>query len=336
MTSEQSIELIRMIAEESAEVVESTEAAEPEGRVRYALIATWPFSLAGVGIGAEILAAGGSAADAAEATVRLIEQDPQIRSVGKGGCPNLIGEMELDAAFMDGRTFRVGAVAALQNFAHPISVARHIMEHCKHNMLVGAGAEQYAAEHDFEQDSMYTPESIKFWQEQYAKIQSGKGQDYLLSHDTVGTVALDGRGDMVAATSTSGYAMKLPGRVGDSPLIGSGFYVDYLIGGATATGLGEDLMKGLVSYEAVSLMASGLSPQEAAIETLQRLAQRLLRARREDESIPEAEKGRLPKETELAIICLDRHGNHGGAANHPGFAYAVAVEGAEPKIIKVT
>ena len=309
MMSEQSIESHRTIAEESAGIAEAVISAEPATRPSYALIATWPFSLAGVGVGAEILAAGGSATDAAEAVVRLIERDPQIRSVGKGGCPNLIGEMELDAAFMDGRTFRVGAVAALQNFAHPVSVARHIMEHCKHNMLVGSGAEQYAAEHDFEQDSMYTPESIKFWQEQYAKIQGGQAQDYLFSHDTVGTLALDvgiWRGDF-----NLGYAMKLPGRVGDSPLIGSGFYVDYLIGGATATGLGEDLMKGLVSYEAVSLMARGLNPQEAAVETLNRLVQRLLRARREDESIPETEKD-LPKETELAIICLDRHGNHGG------------------------
>jgi len=298
----------------------------------WVVIATWPFSLAGAEAAADGLTAGASAADMAELLARMTERDESIDSIGLGGCPNANGEMELDAAFMDGDTMAVGAVAALQGFAHPVSVARCVMEQSVHNFFVGAGAADFAAEHGFEREIMLTVDSIARWhrlkaeREQAAVAKSNPGD----SHDTIGVVVLDQAAHMVSATSSSGLAMKHRGRVGDSPLIGSGFYVDSQIGGAAATGVGEDIMKGCMCFAAVSLMQQGMHPQQAAEEALRRTHLRI------------RSHANYPSETTgdgvgmMAIVCADRYGRYGGAANHDEFSYAVATENEPAHLVKIS
>lgn len=297
----------------------------------WVVIATWPFSLDGAAAAAEGLTVGASAADMAERLACMTEQDDSIDSIGLGGCPNANGEMELDAAFMDGDTMAVGAVAALQGFAHPVSVARCVMEKSVHNFFVGAGAADFAAEHGFEREIMLTVDSIARWrrlkaeQEHKAATKANPSD----SHDTIGVVVLDQSAHMVSATSSSGLVMKHRGRVGDSPLIGSGFYVDSQIGGAAATGVGEDIMKGCTCYAAVSLMQQGMHPQQAAEEALRRTHLRI------------RSHANYPSETTgdgvgmMAIVCADRFGRYGAAANHDEFSYAVATADEQAHLVKV-
>ena len=298
----------------------------------WVVIATWPFSLDGAAAAAQGLAEGASAADMAERLACMTEQDESIDSIGLGGCPNANGEMELDAAFMDGDTMAVGAVAALQGFAHPVSVARCVMEKSVHNFFVGAGAADFATEQGFEREIMLTVDSIARWhrlkteQEQQTEAKVNPCD----SHDTIGVVVLDQSAHMVSATSSSGLAMKHRGRVGDSPLIGSGFYVDSQIGGAAATGVGEDIMKGCTCFAAVSLMQQGMHPQQAAEEALRRTHLRI------------RSHANYPSETTgdgvgmMAIVCADRFGRYGGAANHDEFSYAVATADEDAHLVKVS
>lgn len=279
----------------------------------WSTIATWEFSLQAVRAAGEILTAGGSALDAAEAGVRLVETDPTVESVGRGGFLNANGELELDGAVMDGDTLRMGVVAGVKGFEHPVTIARAVMERTRHSILVGPGAEAFARSigiQEADRDYLITETARRVWAEKKA-----------LGHDTIGQVTLDSRGSIAVATSTSGASMKLPGRVGDSPIIGSGFYAESGVGGAAATGWGEDIMRTCCSFRAVELMRSGLSAQEAA-ETVVRTAH-------------EAILRHGGKPDCIALVCLDANGGWGAAANHRGFSYARARQDAAAEVVSV-
>ena len=266
----------------------------------WAFISTWDFSLQAAEKAAQILSSGGNALDAAEQGIHLVETDPQVQTVGRGAFLNANGELELDAAVMDGDTMKMGVVAGVKGFEHPVTIARAVMEHTKHSILVGQGAEDFARKMGIPEapaDYLITDAARKAWED---AINEG--------HDTIGAIVLDETGKMVAATSTSGANMKTPGRVGDSPIIGSGFYVESGVGGAAATGLGEDIMRTCCSFRAVELMRSGMSPQKA-VETVVLTAH---------ESI--IRHGGKPDC--IAMVCMNASGEFGAAANHKGFWYA--------------
>ena len=188
----------------------------------WSTVATWPFSLQAVEKAAQILSAGGNAVDAAEQGIRLVESDPLVDSVARGGWLNAKGEWELDAAMMHGDTLRVGAVAAVKGFEHPVTIARAVMEKSKHNILVGTGAEEFADKEGIEradEDRLILPAARKLYEENLSRL-----TPEIKGHDTIGLLAMDQNGTIVSAVSTSGASMKTPGRVGDSPIIGSGFY----------------------------------------------------------------------------------------------------------------
>ncbi|NLB39125.1 MAG: N(4)-(beta-N-acetylglucosaminyl)-L-asparaginase [Clostridiales bacterium] len=281
----------------------------------WAVAGTWPFSLEGIKLAAPGLEAGGTAEEAVITTIKLVEADARESSVGYGGMPNADGVVELDAALMDGRTMNFGAVAAVRGFRHPILIARDVMHCTPHTFLVGEGAEKFARSRGYTAENLLTEASRLNWEKERARQAAPSG------HDTIGIVALDASGDLVAGTSTSGLGMKMPGRVGDSPLVWPGLYADTAVGGAAATGVGEDIMKGVLCFRAVEHMRRGLPPMEAArrsvIETHHLLLQR----------------GHKPGN--IALVCLDRHGNAGGAANHSAFSYAWASDQHAPELTKV-
>ena len=225
-------------------------------------IATWRMAYDGIVDAKKILTAKGTSGDAVESLIKNVEDYPFYKSVGYGGLPNEEGILEMDAAFMDGDTFKIGAVAGITDTKNPISVARKLSDEKFNSFRVGVGADKYAMTEGFERKNMLTRRAHKIWEKRLKEIHEKNLSPYD-GHDTVGAITLDSTGSMSAGTSSSGLFMKKAGRVGDSPLSGSGFYVDSEIGGAAATGLGEDLMKGCLSYEIVRLMGEGLTPQHA-------------------------------------------------------------------------
>jgi isoaspartyl peptidase/L-asparaginase-like protein (Ntn-hydrolase superfamily) len=252
----------------------------------------------------EILQSGGSALDAVVAGVAVAEKDPEVRSVGYGGYPNAAGEVELDAAIVDGRTLGYGSVTGLRKIANPTAVARLVMEKTDHVMLTAEGAFNFARKQGIEECNLLTDDALQAWQK-WQTGQSGKPTD---AHDTIGMMAIDTCGDIAAACSTSGVAFKLPGRVGDSPLIGSGLYADNEVGAATATGQGEEIARTCGSYAIVEHMRQGKTPQEAYEAVVQHLIKR----------VPSSQK------YQMAYIAVDKLGNYGGAAARDGFHFAVA------------
>lgn len=245
---------------------------------KWCMIATWEMAKEGVEKGSSILQDRGNCCDAVETGVKTVEDCPEYTSVGYGGLPNEECEVEMDAAFMDGKNLSIGAVAGIKDFKNPVSIARKLSENRFNIFLVGAGAEAYAHKNGFERKNMLTEESKKIW-EKRKKEMSEKNLSPYDGHDTICIIALDKCGDMAAATSTSGLFMKKRGRVGDSPLSGSGFYVDNEIGGAAATGLGEDIMKGCLSYDTVQRMKRGISPMEAAQSSVRDFSEKLKKIR---------------------------------------------------------
>lgn len=290
----------------------------------WGMIATWRMAVEGITRGARMLREGGDAGDAIEAAVRQVEDFPYYKSVGYGGLPNEEMEVEMDAAYMDGDTLDIGAVAAMRDFANPVSIARRLSKEKVNSMLVAEGAEKFAHKEGFERKNMLTDRAKAHYRKRTKEMaaQAAKELKPYSGHDTVGMVCLDGTGKMTAATSTSGLFMKKKGRVGDSPLSGSGFYADSKIGGASATGLGEDLMKGCISYEIVRLMGEGIHPQEACDTAVHRLDKEL-RERR-------GEVG------DISLIAMNHKGEWGAATNIDGFSFVVVTEILEPTVYLVT
>ncbi|MEZ4415906.1 MAG: N(4)-(beta-N-acetylglucosaminyl)-L-asparaginase [Gemmatimonadota bacterium] len=248
-----------------------------------------------------ILGNGGSALDAVERGANVIEVDPEDTSVGYGGLPNENGVVQLDASIMDGKTYSAGSVASIENIKTPSSVARLVMERTDHVMLVGPGALAFAKSFGFPEEDLMTEKSREMWlrwREQHSENddwgppdhmrgrRTGGSQDAGASgrfdpygpmethHGTTNVLAVDANGDVAGITTTSGMSWKVPGRIGDSPIIGAGLYVDNLVGAAGATGRGEDVIKSCASYFIVMRMRDGRSPQEACEDALHMIAER--------------------------------------------------------------
>ena len=266
----------------------------------WGIIATWRMAAEGIEKAARILENDGISGDAIETAIKEVEDFPYYKSVGYGGLPNEEMEVELDAAYMDGTTFDIGAVAAIKDFANPISIARRLSKEAVNNLLVGEGAEKFAHKEGFERKNMLSDRAKIHYKNRVKDVQELEIKPYS-GHDTVGMVCLDSHGDMTAATSTSGLFMKKKGRVGDSPISGSGFYVDSTAGGASATGLGEDLMKGCI---AVSKLDQELTKRRG-------------------------------KAGDISLVAMNNKGEWGVATNIEGFSFAVATQTQKP-IVYVT
>lgn len=283
----------------------------------WGIIGTWRMALEGIMEAQELLKDGKSSIDAIETAVKMVEDCPDYRSVGYGGLPNEECEVELDAAFMDGDTFSIGAIGGIKDFKNPISIARRLMDERYNIFLTGQGAEKYAHKMGFERMNMLTEYSKVEWEKKKSEIKIDNLNPYD-GHDTVGMVGLDRSGKMAVATSTSGLFMKRPGRIGDSPISGSGYYVDSEIGGASATGLGEDIMKGCISYEIVRLMGEGIHPQDAAEKAVYALNKKLIDRR--------GEAG------DISVVCMNNKGQWGVGTNTHKFSFVVATETEEPTV----
>jgi N4-(beta-N-acetylglucosaminyl)-L-asparaginase len=242
-----------------------------------------------------ILASGGRAMDAAEKGANVIEVDPEDTSVGYGGLPNADGVVQLDASCMDGRTYNAGSVAAIEGIKTPSSVARLVMERTDHVMIVGRAATEFAKSFGFEEEDLMTPKSREIWlrwRETHSDDDdwgppdhlrgkgSGTGSDRFMhdpvqyEHGTTNVLAVDRDGDIAGITTTSGMSWKIPGRIGDSPIIGAGLYVDNSVGAAGATGRGEDVIKSCASYFIVMRMRDGRSPQQACEDAIEMIVDR--------------------------------------------------------------
>lgn len=232
------------------------------------VIATWDVKNA-TAKAWEVLQAGGNSLDAVEQGCKVEEANEKGQSVGKGGLPDRDGHVTLDACVMD-KNGNCGSVVFLENIVHAVSVARKVMEDTPHVMLAGKGAEQFAYELGFPKENLLTESSKKAWEE-WKKTSEYKPIINIENHDTIGMLAIDKNGDISGACTTSGLAYKMHGRVGDSPIIGSGLFVDNEIGACVATGLGEEVVKTVGSFLVVELMRQGKTPQEACEEAISRI-----------------------------------------------------------------
>jgi N4-(beta-N-acetylglucosaminyl)-L-asparaginase len=259
-------DFIKSIAAASALAGAPAQAAESDSGPVF--LATWKHGLPAVDRAAEVFYRGGSLLDAIEKGINIPEEDPEVTSVGYGGLPNAEGIVELDAGIMDGTRHRAGAVCGLRGVKTPISVARLVLEKTSHTTIGGIGLQEFARNMGYHSEQLLTPNSLKKWMGWKADPHH---QTFWLSpenHDTIGVVATDGKGHIVAGCSTSGLAWKIPGRVADSPLVGCGYYADDRAGGASATGDGDLMTNYCTSVSIVQMMARGTSPQEACEELL--------------------------------------------------------------------
>ena len=273
------------------------------------VLSTWNFGIQANGAAWEVLKNNGRALDAVEAGVKIPEGDPKERSVGYGGRPDRDGKVTLDACIMD-EFSNIGSVACLQHIKHPISVARLVMEKTPHVMLVGDGALQFALSQGFKKENLLVEESEKEWKE-WLKTSKYKPIANIENHDTIGMIALDAHGNLSGACTTSGMAFKMHGRVGDSPIIGAGLYVDNEIGAATATGHGEEVIRIAGCHLVVELMRQGKSPQKACEEAVARIV-KLTKNR-----------GKELKDIQVGFIALNKKGEYGAYCVQGGFNYAV-------------
>ena len=273
------------------------------------VLSTWRFGIQANEEAWKVLSQGGKALDAVEKGVRLVEDDPNERSVGYGGRPDRDGRVTLDACIMDEKA-NIGSVASLEHIKNPISVARAVMEKTPHVMLVGDGALQFAVSQGFEKMNLLTPESEKEWKE-WLKTSEYKPVVNIENHDTIGMIAIDEKGNLSGACTTSGMAFKMHGRVGDSPIIGAGLFVDNEVGAATATGHGEEVIRTCGSYLVVELMRQGKSPQQACEEAVKRIYQNFVN------------QNRNVKDTQIGFIALNKYGETGAFCLQKGFNYAV-------------
>ncbi|HEY0661730.1 MAG TPA: N(4)-(beta-N-acetylglucosaminyl)-L-asparaginase [Lysobacter sp.] len=298
--------------------------ASPAAASAARVVSTWDFGVGANAAAWPVLAGGGSALDAVEAGARWAEADLCNSTVGRCGNPDRDGVLTLDASIMDGDG-RCGAVAALEDIGHPVSVARRVMERTPHVMLVGEGAQQFAMQQGFKREPLLTDTARQAWREwlktadykpqiNAERIDAGKPGDQR-NHDTLGILALDTHGRLAGACTTSGMAWKLHGRVGDSPIIGAGLYVDNEVGAATASGVGEEMIRNAASFLVVELMRQGRSPMEACREAIERVVRKR----------PEASKT-----LQVCFLALNKRGEVGAFALHQGFVYAMQGAGPGP------
>ncbi len=287
---------------------------------------TWDFGVPANAAAWTVLGKGGSALDAVEAGARWAETGQCNSTVGRCGYPDRDGYVTLDACIMDGDG-RCGSVAAIEDIDHPISVARRVMEKTPHVMLVGDGARQFAISEGFKKQPLRTAEAEKAWHEwlktdQYKpqiNIEQRKLPGNTENHDTIGMLAIDANGRMAGACTTSGMAWKMHGRVGDSPIIGAGLYVDNDVGGATASGVGEEMIRNVGSFLVVELMRQGHSPADACREAIARVVHKR----------PEASK-----ELQVCFLAMNKQGQVGAFALHKGFSYAVCDSGKQDALLQ--
>lgn len=291
--------------EETAIVKEEKEIKK---NIKPIVISTWNHGVAANDEAWKILSKGGNALDAVEQGVRVTEADPKNQSVGIGGFPDREGNVTLDACIMDHNS-NCGAVSFLQHIKHPISVARKVMEETPHVMLTGQGALQFALDQGFEKENLLTPETKKAYEEWLQKS-NYKPVINIENHDTISMLALDEDGNISGACTTSGAAWKMHGRVGDSPIIGAGLFLDNEVGAAAATGLGEAVIRTAGSAMVVELMRQGKSPAEACKEIVERIYN----------------KHKNHKDMEylqVGFIALNKNGEYGGYSLRSGFNYAI-------------
>lgn len=295
------------------------------------VISTWDFGIAANAAAWQVLKNKGRALDAVEQGVHVPEADPKNQSVGLGGLPDRDGRVTLDACIMD-EFGNCGSVAALEHIVHAISVARLVMEKTPHVMLVGEGALQFAIEQGFKKENLLTAESEKAWK---AWLKTAKykpqinienksfspnklpGNQY--NHDTIGMLAMDAHGNLSGACTTSGMAYKMHGRVGDSPIIGAGLYVDNEIGGAVSTGVGEEVIRNVGSFLVVELMRQGYPAEEACKEAVMRIIKK---------------KPQTAKEIQVGFLAINKKGQYGAYAIQKGFSFAVCNKTDQGLLIK--
>lgn len=289
------------------------------------VISTWAPNVKANAEAWTILGKGGRALDAVEAGVKIPEADPADMSVGYGGLPDRDGRVTLDACIMD-EAGNCGSVMCLEHIMHPISVARLVMEKTPHVQLVGEGALQFALANGFKKENLLTPQSERAWREwlktskydptiidKLLKEKSSSGSEehapgLMYNHDTIGMIAMDDKGHVSGACTTSGMAFKMHGRVGDSPIIGAGLYVDNEVGAATATGVGEEVVRICGSHAVVELMRQGMSPELACKKAVERMIR--------------LKKNNI-KGLQVGFIALNKKGQFGGYAIQRGFSYCV-------------
>jgi isoaspartyl peptidase/L-asparaginase-like protein (Ntn-hydrolase superfamily) len=277
------------------------------------VIATWPFGKLAVDAALKQLAQGKPALDAAIAGAQVVEDDPSVRSVGYGGLANAIGTVTLDACVMDGKTLSCGAVAGVENIRHVAALARKVMEKTPHVLLVGEGARWFGMQNGFPLETLNTADSVAEWEKKRPKPpMQPTSKDS--GHDTVTVLALDKDGNLGGVCTTSGLAFKLPGRVGDSPIIGAGLYVDNESGAAGATGVGEEIIRISGTFFISEQMRAGKSAQQACEMAVKRVNATAVR------------RGLHP--ASVAFLALDPKGNPGAACTaRTDFKYAVGRAG---------
>src|SRR3569833_226806 len=301
----------------SAPILTGAKTAAPSTTMQPLVVSTWDFGVPANKAAWTVLAAGGRSVDAVEAGARVPEADLRNHTVGRAGYPDRDGHVTLDASIMD-EFGNCGAVAAMEHIAHPISVARKVMEKTPHVLLVGEGATQFAVEQGFTREELMTPESREAWQKW---LKSGAGYKPVPNrenalgtpggpgnHDTIGMLALDQHGNLAGACTSSGMAWKMHGRVGDSPIIGAGLYVDGEVGGATSTGVGEEVIRNAGSFLVVELMRQGRSPEAACRQAVERILHR---------------KKDRPSDFQVGFLAVSKTGEIGAWAVQKGFTYAV-------------
>lgn len=316
-------------------------AGEPGGKPAHAglkgrpiVISTWAPNVKANAAAWEILGKGGRALDAVVKGVQVPEADPTDNSVGYGGLPDRDGKVTLDSCVMD-ENGNCGSVMALENIMHPVLVARLVMEKTPHVQLVGDGALQFALEQGFRKENLLTESSEKAWKdwlkrseydpmrsvkELEKKIEKEKKNDTpqpepwpaaFLNHDTIGMVAMDTNGNLGGACTTSGMAFKMHGRVGDSPIIGAGLFVDNEVGAASATGVGEEVVKICGAHTIIEAMRRGLSPELACREAIRRIVKN---------------NGARAKDVQVGFLAINNKGQHGGFAVQKNFTYCVTTK----------
>lgn len=302
-------------------LLHSSLAAKSNGKNTPLVLSTWAPNAKANAAAWTVLSTGGRALDAVERGVQVPEADPADQSVGYGGLPDRDGKVTLDACIMD-HEGNCGAVMCVEGIMHPVRLARLVMEKTPHVQLTGEGALAFARANGFRVENLLTPESEKIWRDwlkdgRYDPKQSTDildkqsrqglpgGQN---NHDTIGMLAQDAAGNLSGACSTSGMAFKMHGRVGDSPIIGAGLFVDNEVGAATSSGVGEEVVRICGSHTVVELMRQGLSPEAACKKTVERIVKK---------------RGKKARDLQVGFVALNNRGGFGGYALQKGFTYAV-------------